>query len=238
MVKLARKSLHKQQVLFLQQIERNHSIRRGMNPQLQNMLMQDAIIVQQAIEMSNVLLGIDSANKYDVFAPTGHKLGSVAEIGRGAGGFIMRQLFNNARACKLQIFDIQGTEIGLIDKPFRFIFSEMAAVSGQQGAMVEIGRAKRVTLFNRNYTISVGGVPQFTIQSSLFQFRRFKFDVMRNGVLIASIVKKFEGFMKMAFTQADNFSIQFFDKNLTLEERYTLFATLFLIDYDVFEQMN
>ena len=34
-------------------LKRNHSIRRGMNPsQLQNMLMQDAIIVQQAIEMS------------------------------------------------------------------------------------------------------------------------------------------------------------------------------------------
>ena len=40
----------------------------------------------------------------------------------------------------------------------------------------------------------------------------------------------------MAFTQADNFSIEFIDKSLTLEERYTLFATLFLIDFDVFEQ--
>lgn len=207
-----------------------------MNPQLQNMLMQDAIIIQQATEMTNVLLGIDTANKYDVFAPTGVKLGSVAEIGGGAGGFIMRQLFNNARACKLQIFDIQGMEIGLIDKPFRFIYSEMASVAGQQGAMGEVGRAKRVSMFGRNYTISVGGVDTFGIKSSLFQFRRFKFDVTRNGIVVASIVKKYEGFMKMAFTQADNFSIQFFDKNLTIEERYTLFATLFLIDYDVFEQ--
>jgi hypothetical protein len=200
------------------------------------MLMQDAIIIQQATEMTNVLLGIDTANKYDVFSPTGVKLGSVAEIGGGAGGFIMRQLFNNARACKLQIFDIQGMEIGLIDKPFRFIYSEMASVAGQQGAMGEVGRAKRVSMFGRNYTITVGGQHQFSIQSSLFQFRRFKFDVTRNGIVVASIVKKYEGFMKMAFTQADNFSIQFFDKNLTIEERYTLFATLFLIDYDVFEQ--
>ena len=125
--------------------------------------------------------------------------------------------------------------IGHANKPFRFIFTEMSALDGN----VEVGRAKRVGLIKRNYVISVGGVggSVFNIESSLFQWRRFNFDVTRNGVVIASIKKKFEGFMKMAFTQADNFSIQFHDKNLTLQERYTLFATLFLIDFDVFEQM-
>jgi len=207
-----------------------------MNPQLQQMLMQDAIIVQQAIEMGNVLLGIEGSNKYDVFGPTGHKLGAVAEVSGGAGGFILRQIFNSARACKLQIFDMQGQEIGLIDKPFRFIFSEMVAIGKNTEGMGEVGRVKRVGLIARNYTISVGGVNQFSIKSSLFQFGRIKFDVTRNGIVVASIAKKYEGFMKMAFTQADNFSIQFFDKNLTLEERYSLFATLFLIDFNVFEQ--
>ena len=164
------------------------------------------------------------------------KDGSVVEVGGGAGGFILRQMFNNARACKLQIFDPQGQEIGLIDKPFRFIFSEMAAIGKNTQGMGEVGRVKRVSMITRNYTISVGGVNQFSIKSSLFQFGRFKFDITRNGIVVASIAKKYEGFMKMAFTQADNFSIQFFDKNLTLEERYSLFATLFLIDFDVFEQ--
>ena len=207
-----------------------------MNPQLQQMLMQDAIIVQQATEMGNVLLGIEGSNKYDVYGPTGHKLGAVAEVSGGAGGFILRQIFNNARACKLQIFDMQGQEIGLIDKPFRFIFSEMAAIGKNTEGMGEVGRVKRVGLIARNYTISVGGVNQFSIKSSLFQFGRIQFDITRNGIIVASIAKKYEGFMKMAFTQADNFSIQFFDKNITFEERYTLFATLFLIDFDVFEQ--
>jgi hypothetical protein len=52
------------------------------------MLMQDAIIVQQATEMGNVLLGIEGSNKYDVFGPTGHNLGSVAEVKGGAGWII------------------------------------------------------------------------------------------------------------------------------------------------------
>ena len=203
-----------------------------MNPQLQNMLMQDGIIVQQDTEMANIVLNIDTANNYNVFGVTGNKLGTVTEESGGAGGFFLRQMFNSARACKLNIFDNQGQKIGEANKPFRFIFSEMVASYGD----AEVGRAKRVSLFTRNYTISVGGQTQFSISSSLFQFKRFKFDVMRNGMVVASIQKKYEGFMKMAFTQADNFSIQFFDKNLTLEERYALFATLFLIDFDVFEQ--
>ena len=109
----------------------------------------------------------------------------------------------------------------------------MTAVEGNTA----IGRSRRTAFIFRNYKIDVGGGDTFAISSSLLQFGRVEFDVTRNGAIVAKIAKKFEGFMKMAFTQADNFSIQFFDENLTLEERYTLFATLFLIDFDVFEQM-
>jgi len=49
-------------------------------------------------------------------------------------------------------------------------------------------------------------------------------------------MKRYEGALKMMFTQADTFTIEFIDDNLTLEERYTLLATTFLIDYDCFEQ--
>ena len=203
-----------------------------MNPQLQNILGHDSIIVQQSMEAISIVFGIDKANKYDIFAANGQKIGTAEEVSGGAGGFIVRQFLKNSRACTVQFFDAQGQVIGQAKKPFRFFFSEMAAI----GDNTEVGNVRRRNLFLRNYTISVGGIEQFDIQSSLFQWKRFKFDVTRNGVVVATIAKKFEGFMKMAFTQADNFSIQFHDKNLTLEERYTLFMTLFLIDFDVFEQ--
>ena len=205
-----------------------------MNPQLENILMRDAIIVQQELEISNVIVGIDMGNRYSIHATDGQKLGFSAEITGGVGGFFIRQFFNNARACTVQIFDPQGQEIGQIRKPFKFIFSEMGAFDGD----TEIGRTRRKTWIGRNYTISTNSDPlnPFSISSNLFQWKNIKFDVTRNGVVVATIAKKFEGFMKMAFTQADNFSIQFHDENLTLEERYTLFMTLFLIDYDVFEQ--
>ena len=205
-----------------------------MNPQLQHILMREAIIVQQEVELTNVLIGVDMGNRYAIYGTNGEKLGLAAEVQGGVGGFLLRQIFNNARACTVQIYDPQGQEIGQARKPFKFIYSEMGAFDGDN----EIGRTRRRTWIARNYTISVNSDPlnPFAISSPLWQWKNIKFDITRNGVVVATIMKKFEGFLKMAFTQADNFSIQFHDEYLTLEERYTLFATLFLIDYDVFEQ--
>ena len=204
-----------------------------MNEHLQHMLMRDAIIVKQETELSNVVLQIDAANRYQLFDPSGEALGIAAEESSGVGGWFMRQVFQNNRPCTLHIYDKEGLEIATGKKPFRFIFPEMSAtIDGQT-----LGRARRrFKVLKRKYTIDVQGAIGFEIQSSVFQIGKHNFDVTRNGLVVATIAKKFEGVLKMAFTQADTFSITFHDKNLTLQERCTLLITLFLIDFDVFEQ--
>ena len=202
-----------------------------MDGELQDILTQPAIVVNQQVELSNVLIGIDTANKYSLHAPTGQQLGQSAEVG-GVGGFIMRQLFRNARSANVKVFGNKGTEIAEMRKPFKFIFSEIVATIG--GA--EVGRAKRTSWIGRNYTISVMGVPTFTISSSLFQWKNFRFNVMKNGVHVATIMKRYEGALKMMFTQADTFTLEFHDTSLSLEERLTLLGTTYLIDFDCFEQ--
>ena len=57
-----------------------------MDQQLQSLLMQQAIVVHQEVELSSVLVGLDSANKYSLHAPNGQKLAQSAETG-GVGGF-------------------------------------------------------------------------------------------------------------------------------------------------------
>ena len=203
-----------------------------MDQRLQTILRQKAIIVQQEVELSNVMIGIDMGNKYCLYSPGGIKLGQSAEISGGVGGFLLRNILSNARSATVKLFGSDGHELGEFRKPLRWILSEMSATLGGQ----EVGRAKRTSLIFRNYSISVMGAPSFTISSSLFQWGNFKFDVMRGGNHVARIMKRYEGALKMMFTQADTFTIEFIDDNLTLEERYTLLATTFLIDYDCFEQ--
>tara|TARA_B100001559_G_C16255989_1_gene509241 strand:- start:56 stop:667 length:612 start_codon:yes stop_codon:yes gene_type:complete len=202
-----------------------------MDKQLQNMLMQQAIVVHQEVELSGVLVGFDSANKYSLHAPNGQKLAQSAETG-GVGGFFLRQIFRNSRAANVKVFGMNGAEIAEMRKPFKFIFAEMAATIGGQ----EIGRAKRLSWFGRDYGISVMGVPTFTISSSLLQWKNFRFNVMKGGVHVATIMKRYEGALKMIFTQADTFTIEFHDSSLSLEERFTLLGTTYLIDFDCFEQ--
>ena len=203
-----------------------------MDQRLQNILNQQAIVVKQEVELTNVLIGMDSGNKYALYAPGGQKLGQSAEVSGGVGGFILRQVLNNARSAEVKLYGNDGTELAAMKKPFKLIFAEMSAVLQGQ----EIGRIKRTSWVGRKYSISVGGMPSFTISSSLFQWKNYRFEVMRGGVCVATIMKRYEGAMKMIFTQADTFTIEFHDANLSLEERFTLLATTFLIDYDCFEQ--
>ena len=203
-----------------------------MNKSLQGILSQQAIIVKQEVELSNILVGIDNSNKYALYAPGGQKLGQSAESSGGVGGFILRQILNNARSAEIKLFSNEGEELAHIRKPLKIFYPEIFAyVDGQV-----VGMAKRTSWFGRNYTIGVKGVPQFTISSSLFQWKNFRFEVKRGGVTVATIMKRYEGALKMMFTQADTFTIEFHDANLSLDERMALLATTFLIDYDCFEQ--
>jgi uncharacterized protein YxjI len=206
-----------------------------MSEQLQHMLMRNAIVVKQEKEMANILVGFDSANKYSLHGENGEALGSAMEEGGGFGGAILRQMFGNMRSLTLHVYDAQGQEIASGKKPFRFMFQE---ITGSVGGQVMGRSRRRFKMLKRRYTIDVGGVDTFEINSSIFQLGSLTFDVTKGGVHVATISKKWKGLLTEMFTQADTFSIQFVDANLTLQERATLFFTLFLIDYDVFEQKS
>ena len=95
-----------------------------MNEALKDMLTQDAIIAKQDMEASNIILGIDAANRYLLFGPNGQSLGIAAEESSGAGSWLIRQFLRNKRPCKVHIYDQKGQQIATGKKPFRFIFSD------------------------------------------------------------------------------------------------------------------
>lgn len=220
-------------VLEIRIIDNTTAPRSSMNSDLQHILLHETIVVKQEVEFTNVILNLDVGNRYSINDSNGELLGYAAEEKKGFGGFLLRQLLNSRRPCTVHIFDKQMQEIAEGKKPFRFYFSEMSANVGGQ----TLGRTRRrFKILKRRYTIEVQNAMPFEIESSIFQIGKLKFTVSRNGQAVATISKHWEGVMKAMFTQADTFSIQFHDTNLTLEERATLLFTLFLIDYDVFEQ--
>jgi len=195
---------------------------------------QDKILISQVKEWGEILINFESRNRYRICDEEGEELGFAAEEGGGLGAMLGRNFLGSARACTLHVFDRHGTEVGQGKKPFRWFFYEMVAI--ENGRLV--GRVKRrFAVLNRRFTVyDAEGKELFEIFSPLFRIWTFK--VQAGGVEIARINKKWSGLLKEAFSDADNFGVEFFGQQPPADfQKLLLFAT-FLIDFCFFENNN
>ena len=70
-----------------------------------------AIVVQRQLEMTNILLGFEEANRYVILDPRGNHLGYMAEKEFGMGNVIARQTFKTHRSFTTHVFNKEGIEV-------------------------------------------------------------------------------------------------------------------------------
>lgn len=70
-----------------------------------NILANSAIVVQRQLELMNVLVGFEQANKYVIMDPQGNHIGFIAERDLGAGNMVARQMFKTRRSFTAHVFD-------------------------------------------------------------------------------------------------------------------------------------
>lgn len=75
------------------------------------LLAVSGIVVVRQLEMMNVLLGYEEANKYQLLSPEGVLLGYLMEQEVGMKGMVMRQMLKTHRAFKATVLDIDGEVI-------------------------------------------------------------------------------------------------------------------------------
>lgn len=89
-------------------------------------LAQPAIVVQRQLEMMNVFLGFEQANKYVILDGQGKHIGYLAEREDGGMGQAMkRQMFRTHRAFVTHVFDRQAQEVLRFYRPFSWIQSRI-----------------------------------------------------------------------------------------------------------------
>lgn len=76
-----------------------------------SLLANPSIIVQRQLEMMNVFLGFEQANKYIIMDPQGNHIGYLAEQEHGVGNAIARQLARTHRSFTTHVFDKSETEV-------------------------------------------------------------------------------------------------------------------------------
>ncbi|OCH85303.1 Scramblase-domain-containing protein [Obba rivulosa] len=93
---------------------------------LQNLLMyNDQLIVTRQLEMLNVFLGFEQANKYVIENEAGETLGFIAEEQHGLLSVFARQVFRTHRPFRAVVMDSAGTPVLWLRRPFAFINSRM-----------------------------------------------------------------------------------------------------------------
>ena len=94
-----------------------------------NLLAESGIVVQRQIEMMNIFLGFEQANKYVILDPHGNHIGYMAEHDGGIAKTMTRQWFRTHRAFTTHIFDRHSKEVLRVrNRPLRGDFGSDTAV--------------------------------------------------------------------------------------------------------------
>lgn len=76
-----------------------------------NILSTSAIVVQRQLELMNLTIGFEQANKYVILDPQGNHLGFIAERDLGMGNVMARQMFRTHRSFETHVFDKHEREV-------------------------------------------------------------------------------------------------------------------------------
>lgn len=95
------------------------------NHPVTSILSNSSIIVQRQLEMMNVFVGFEQANKYIIMGPNGDHIGYLAEEDHGIGKTMARQAFRTHRSFTAHVFDRDQQEVLRFHRPFSWISSRI-----------------------------------------------------------------------------------------------------------------
>jgi uncharacterized protein YxjI len=190
--------------------------------------------VRQRKRWLEILTSLDARNTYVVYDEAGNPVFNVEEQGSGFSSFLKRLFLRNLRSFTSHVDDLSGQgQLLVLKKPFRFIFHRLEV---HDAAGTLLGAIQRKwTWFRRKYIVEgPTGEPIATLFGPFFKPWTFKILLTEGQQEVGMIQKKWSGLLKEAFTDADNFWVDFAavsDPRL----RAVLFAATMLIDIVHFE---
>lgn len=90
-----------------------------------NILANSGVVVQRQLEMMNVMIGFEQANKYVIMDAQGNHIGYMAEQEKSFGNAMARQWFKTHRSFVTHVFDRHENEVLRFHRPFAWINSRI-----------------------------------------------------------------------------------------------------------------
>ncbi|KAH0565876.1 hypothetical protein GP486_000733 [Trichoglossum hirsutum] len=90
-----------------------------------DILANSAIVIQRRLELMNVMIGFEQANRYVIMDPQGNHIGYMAEQETGIANMLARQWFRTHRSFTTYVFDKYEREVLRFHRPFSWISSRV-----------------------------------------------------------------------------------------------------------------
>jgi uncharacterized protein YxjI len=189
------------------------------------------LFIKQIKEWTEILVNVETANKYKLLDENGGERAFIFEKGSGLMRLITRSIFRSHRPLDIAVQDPSNHECLHLTRPFYFFFSELTIRDGGGKVLGVIKR--RFAFLSKVYDLEDGqGRVIATIRSPFWKV--WTFPVLSNsGQEIATISKKWGGLLSEIFTDSDTFGIEF--GSVADEHKPILLAAAISIDLDFFE---
>lgn len=219
----------------------------GVPPGLEYLTQLDQILAHQIVSLMEAFTGWETTNKYAIKNSMGQQCYYAFE----ESGACMRQCCKANREFNMHIVNNHNQEVMKIYRPFKCCSgccwcagccdhcAQELVVESPPGTM--IGRVKQLgTGWKLKFSVEdAHGNTQLIVNGPCCTCAccsDVEFPVMSNNEQqqVGMVSKQWTGFVKEAFTKADNFGITF-PMDLDVKTKATLIGAMFLIDFMAFE---
>lgn len=107
-----------------------------------DLLSHSSLVVTRQIEMMNIMIGFEQANRYTIMDPQGNHVGYIAERDHGMGSAMARQMFSTHRSFTTHVFDRHQKEVLRFHRPFAWISSRIGIYDPLEVASVSHSASK------------------------------------------------------------------------------------------------
>ncbi|MBC8133250.1 MAG: hypothetical protein H7X95_09750, partial [Deltaproteobacteria bacterium] len=160
------------------------------------------LTVRQRKRWLEILISFEMRNTYDVYDDTHMPVLRVREEGAGIVQFLKRVFLGPIRPFRARVVALGSEALVLaLRRPFRFFFHRLEVTDAAGNHLGAIQR--RWAWFRRIYQIED---PSGGVIAQLFGpiLRPWTFQILIGGEIHGAIRKKWSGFLKESFTDADN----------------------------------
>ncbi|KAF0880418.1 PLS1 scramblase, partial [Crocuta crocuta] len=214
----------------------------GCPPGLEYLSQIDQILVHQQVELLEVLTGFETNNKYEIKNSFGQRIYFAAED----TDCCTRYCCGASRPFTMRIVDNMGQEVITVERPLRC--GHCCCPCCLQEIEVHAPPGVPVGYVTQTWHPCL---PKFTIQNerredvlkitglcvvcSCCADVDFEIKSLDEETIVGKISKQWTGFVREAFTDADNFGIQF-PVDLDVKMKAVMLGASFLIDFMFFER--